>query len=354
MAETTKDFPRRFHLGPATIGPNLVIILLAAAPLVMDAFFGWSAYRQVRALGYDTTTGVVTASAVKEHESTGSRGPRHTYGAAVKYRYFVAGKAYSGNRVRYAQGSSNDDSAWRAVHEYPVGKQVPVYYCPEDPADSLLHPGLEGFDLFIGMFLLPFNLFPVFVFAQVVSRIWGRCFGYWGAGAKVWDDGSVVRVRLPRVAPLFLAFFATGIVAFLAVFPVGFFCGGFHPSKSLMYCVWPLVLGSFPLGYVVAARRQSRGGCNLVIDTAAGKVLLPSTFGRKSRDPLPLDEVTSIEVRDANPPGASGGLCYSACLTLVFTAADGTSTAEKLTQWADPGRAESLAAWLRQRLKVEG
>ena len=63
MAETTRDFPRRFHLGPATIG-TVVVILFATAPLVMDAFFGWIAYRQVRSLRYEMTTGVVTASAV--------------------------------------------------------------------------------------------------------------------------------------------------------------------------------------------------------------------------------------------------------------------------------------------------
>jgi hypothetical protein len=331
------------------------VILFAAVPLVMDAFFGWIAYRQIRALRYDTTTGVVTASTVKEHESTDRRGgSQHTSSAAVTYQYPVAGKAYSGDRLRYAQGSSDDDSAWQIVREYPVGRRVPVYYCPEDPADSLLHPGLEGFDLFIAMFLLPFNLVPAGVFALVVSRTWGCCVGYHQSGVKTWDDGFMVRVRLPRATPLCIAFLATGIVAFLAIFPVVFFCGGFHPSKSVMYCVWPLVVGSFPLGYVVATWRQSRGGCDLVIDTTAGKVLLPRTFGRMCRVQVPLHELTSIEVRDANPPGARGGLCYSDCPTLVFTGADGINRAEKLAQWADPRRAEALVAWLRQRLKMDG
>ena len=352
MAETSKDFPRRFHLGPATIG-TVVVILLATAPLVMDAFFGGIAYRQVRSLRYETTTGVVTASAVQEHESTDLGGPRHTYSAAVKYHYFVAGKAYSGDRYRYVQGSSSDDSAWQVVGEYPVGKRVPVYYCPEDPADSLLHPGLEGFDLFVAMFLLPFNLLPIGVFALVVADLGPLCrvspggrqdVGRRPRGAGAAAAGGAARRCLPRYGD-------RGVSRHL---PGRFFLRRIPSAKvgdvlRLAHCRWQFSVGL--RGHrVVAEPGWVRSG-----DRHRGREGFASTDLReKCRVQLPLHELTSIEVRDAEPRRMRGGLCYSDCPTLVFTGADGISRAEKLAQWADPRRAESLAAWLRQRLKVEG
>ena len=62
----------------------------------------------------------------------------------VKYRYTVAGKTYSGNRYRFGEIYSSDGIGYQIVAEHPAGKRVTVYYNPDDPADALLRPGLEG------------------------------------------------------------------------------------------------------------------------------------------------------------------------------------------------------------------
>jgi hypothetical protein len=322
--------------------------------LALDGSIILAAYWQVRALKFLTTTGVIISSRLEEQESRGRDGfSTHTYSAVVKYQYFVAGKAYSGDRYRYGL-FFNGTSAQQIVNEHPAGKKVGVYYNPKNPADSLLRPGLEGADLFGTMFLLPFNLIPLGILALIGRRTWSRCFGYRGAGTKVWDDGLVVRVRLPPVPPSFYAAVAAGMLAFFGLFPLLIFYGGPYAPISVMYHVWAVILVSVPVVYVLAACIQSRGAYDLAIDAIAGTVSLPCTRGRKRKVLMPLQEITSVEVRAVELPGSHGGFLSGYIPTLVLTDADGTSRAKVLVQWNDPRRAEALAAWLRQRLKCGG
>ena len=190
------------------------------------------------------TSGTVISSVVEQHESSGSHGVTYTYSPNIKYRYRIAGKEHIGDCYRHGQGASSDDSACKIVSEHPVGKEVAVYFNPVDPADSLLQPGLDGSDLFMAMFMLPFNLVGLGILALAGRMAWRRCVGYRGIGAKVWDDGIVVRVHLPLGPPIVAAALVVGMLAFCAIFPVAFLFGGSHPSKSLMYHVWTLILAS--------------------------------------------------------------------------------------------------------------
>jgi hypothetical protein len=233
-----------------------------------------------------------------------------------------------------------------------VGEKVAVYYNPANPADSLLRPGLEGFDLFMAMCLLPFNVLPLGILAAAGRRIWGRCFGYSAAGAKLWDDGFVVRVRLPPAPAMFFAFLAAGVLAFIAIFPIVFFYGGVQPPKWLMYRVWPVVLGGAALVYFATKWKQSRGGYDLVIDATAGKVVLPRSAMRKLNLVMPLHELTSIEVHNVGLPGSRGGPFAGYYPTAIFTDTNGIRRPEALVTWGDPRRAEALTAWLRHWLKL--
>jgi len=352
VATTAKNLNWPFK----TISParmlTLFPIVFSIVTLAIDSSIILPAYWQVRALNFLTTAGVITSSRLEEQESRDRDGaPTHIYSAVVKYQYFVAGKAYSGDRYRY--GLFDFTSAHWIVSEHPAGKKVGVYYNPSNPADSLLRPGLEGSDLFGAMFVAPFNLVPLGILVLIGRRTWSRCFGYRGAGTKVRDDGFIVRVRLPPVPPSFYAAVAAGMLAFFGLFPLLFFYGG-PPPISVMYHVWPVILVSVPVVYVLAAWIQSRGAYDLAIDAIAGTVSLPCTRGRKRKVLLPLHEITAVEVRAVELPGSHGGFLSGYVPTLVLTDADGTSRAKALVQWNDPRRAEALAAWLRQRLRIDG
>lgn len=132
-------------------------IFWSSFTLVFDGVTGWATVRQMRAKGYPTVPGRITHSEVKEHsDSDGS-----TYSAEIRYTYRVDQREYRGDRYRYGGVSSSDGNAQRTVAAFPVGAEVTVHYHPRDPADAILIVGLEGCDLFMPMFLLPFNVVKI-------------------------------------------------------------------------------------------------------------------------------------------------------------------------------------------------
>ena len=240
----------------ATIGFGLLAMFVSIVVLTFDGVLGWTVYRQIRAESYAATRGVVTHSAA---QATFRAAGGFSESADIKYKYQVAGKEYSGDRYRFGNISSNDDGADRIVREYPLGKQVLVYYHPADPAESLLRPGLAGCDLFLAMFLLPFNLIMFCAWWVVGKKARGlRLVPVEGTPLTV--RGVALRVRVPRFRPRTLATIVAGLVAFGATFVVGFGFGGFHPSMPVMGIAWTAVLACGGWAYVAGRRMLAADG----------------------------------------------------------------------------------------------
>lgn len=61
--------------------------------------------------------------------------------ALVSYRYSVAGRDYSGDRIAFGgEASGPKGRAERTVAAYPVGSPVPVFYDPARPESAVLEP----------------------------------------------------------------------------------------------------------------------------------------------------------------------------------------------------------------------
>ncbi|MCE5267766.1 MAG: DUF3592 domain-containing protein [Planctomycetaceae bacterium] len=337
------------------IGPVGAITLFGLAwltlTLVFDCLFVWPVYRQLRTLHYRATDGVIIGSTLRQRQCSDSRhGGMTTYSSAeLRYKYRVAGKEYHGDRYRFGECESTDNRAQWIVREHPLGRKVVVHYDAKDPGCSLLSPGLNGSDLFYAMFMLPFNLIAVGMLAFVGRKALGRLFPCRGVGAKCWDDGISVRVRLPQVPALLLAGVVVAGAAFAAIFAIAVLFDGRAPLW-LMYRVWSVVLTSALLVYLGVKWRQSRGGYDLVIDTIKGTVSLPRGWGRKRKVAMSLHELTSLEVRSEGLPGSQDGFFSAYCPTMVFTDENAISRPQTLVRWSDRRRAEALVAWLRQRL----
>jgi uncharacterized protein DUF3592 len=94
---------------------------------------------------WPTAKGTIVSSDVHEDRewdnNTGRE--RKSYGAQVHYTYVVDGKTIEGTRVAFGDyASENSEHAQGIVDRYPRGKDVTVYYQPEDPSEGLLEPGL--------------------------------------------------------------------------------------------------------------------------------------------------------------------------------------------------------------------
>ena len=105
--------------------------------------------RAIRSSSWPAAPGTVTASEVVR--TPGNADSPDSFHAAITYRYAVAGRDYTADRVRFGSvGSSGRTGADRLVARYPVGAAVRVHYAPGDPAVAVLEPGLHP-----GLLLFP-------------------------------------------------------------------------------------------------------------------------------------------------------------------------------------------------------
>lgn len=319
----------------------------SAMTLGFDGLLARDAFRQIRALGYATAAGAVTHSDVETVD--GEDGP--TYRPNVKYRYSVAGKEYQGDRYRYGQWSTGGRSAHRTVASHPVGAQVEVHYAHDDPTDSVLAVGLQGMDLFFAMFMLPFNLVMLGFWVAIGGGLRQRLFAPPAGGARIWDDGRYVRVRLTLWNPLFSGAAAAGGLAFAGTFVIAFGFGA-DPSLATMLVAWGIILGGGVAVGLYGYWRQAGGGSDLILDEYRQCMTLPPTQGRQEEVVIPFDKVVAIEVETIERPGSEGGVSRSYLPTVVFTDSDGSQRREPIATWPLEDRAQGLAVWLRERLGV--
>lgn len=317
-------------------------LLWTALVGAFDGFVVYNIYRQVRSTHFAQTDGVITSSHLTHHRS--SKGGT-TYGVAIRYMYRVNAVAYNSDRFRYNAGSSSD-SQWAhdAVSEHPAGATVRVYYDPQNPADAVLSPGVNGSDLFLLLFLTPFNMIMLGLWSMPAAALRRKLCKPGAGGAKWSDDGRRIRVRLPRISPLMIGLIAAGAASFVSIFVV-LFSTGFHPGVPVALGAWILVilLGLGPAWW--NWRKLSKGACDLVINRAENSVDLPSTFDRKQRLTVPGSAISGITVEPVSHRGRRG-TTYSYAVNLQCW-----SRTEKLADWYDQERAEELAAWLRTKLK---
>ena len=310
-----------------------------------DCFIGSSLYHQTRAKGFPQTTGTIISSEVTRHR--GSKGGT-TYGVSIEYTYQVNGVQFAGNRYRYGAASTSD-SKWAhdAVQNNPVGAEVPVYYDPTSPSESLLSPGIGGSDAFLLLFLTPFNMVMLGLWAAAVGALNQKRRALEAGGAKWSEDGRFIRICLPRFSPVISGMVTAGVGSFVSIFVIGF-STGFHPTLQVVLGVWGILLAAAASITIWQWRKQANGSADLVINPLEQTVELPASFGRKQRQTVPFSAVNDITVETIAHRGSKGGTSYTYAVTL-----QNRGNAEKLTDWYDENRAQSLAGWLRERIKPD-
>ena len=104
--------------------------------LIVFPFAVWKAWKNVQlakvSTGWPTTIGKITAA--ETMKVMFRRQPR------VTYSYAVNGASFSSQRISFAGGYKPKETDAILAH-YPVGKEVPVSYAPENPAEATLETG---------------------------------------------------------------------------------------------------------------------------------------------------------------------------------------------------------------------
>ena len=261
-------------------------------------------------LHYQQTGGTVLASRVKTH--AGSEGT--TVSAQVKYRYFVQGQEYIGDRYDFLGGSSSDRSyAYRIVYENPPSKSVIVYYDPSRPAKAVLTLAAPASSYFLLLFLQPFVLVGLALIGWCCALprtqrrlrrfLEGRPGPAWsipGWGVMEQDhDGVVIQSRPNRLAPLGNLILGYGIACFASIFVVGFFFHGFGDANPAAIR-WAFIAAA-AVGVLAMLRKLWLAGSPSRVEIDNLRKLL-RVRSRKRDVEMPLAELHSLRLRKVRYP----------------------------------------------------
>jgi hypothetical protein len=308
-----------------------------------DFFIGRTIVQQMRAERFPTTTGRILESGL-------SRGSKGTTGVAIRFSYEVEGRRYESARYRF-DNTKSSDSAWAkaAVRANPKGAERTVYYNPADPAEAILRPGIEGSELFMLMFLTPFNAIGLLLLGAPLAMLKNRWWPTELPGHKISRARMKTSVALPKFAPLTAVILTFVVGAFGMTFVVAFLGGGFHPSLRTVTVAWSVVFGAAVCVYIWRRVRLASGADDLVIDPGTGTVSLPLTFGRKQREMLLRADVLGVEVAEKRTRGSKG---RDRVVHRVALRLRGDGRTETLVECSRAEDAERMAAWLRKELDL--
>ena len=313
--------------------------------VLFDVGIGRTLWNQFAYRNYPTTTGEITHSEVTQHR--GSRGGT-TYGVDIRYRYAVNDRAFEGKRFRYSAESSSD-RAWaeRAVEGHPVGSPAQVFYSPRNPQDTVLSPGVDGSDLILVLFLMPFNTVMLGMWTWLGGWLRERILRPVAGGVRIITEGPRTRIRLPEYAAMVWGMAAVGGVSFVSIFILGF-ASGFHPSLPAACAVLFGVAAAGAGAYWRQWRIIHSGDDDLILDEGAQTISLPETCGRKNRVSTTFAEIDNLTLEVIAHQGSKGGVSYTYAPMLWLR--DRADSGEKLADWSDKMKAAAFTDWLRQRL----
>ncbi|HLP09317.1 MAG TPA: DUF3592 domain-containing protein [Opitutaceae bacterium] len=329
------------------VGRMTVVFALfwSAIVLVFDGQFALTAFRQLRANSYTVAEGTVISSTVITSED--SDGP--VYRPEVRYRYQVGERELVGDRLSYENlFASGADSANEAVAAFPAGAAIRVYFNPADPTDALLRPGLSARQLFLALFLTPFNAVMLFLWAAVAKWLWLKRTRPPAGGLRIESGLRGTSVRLGGMPALGAGLAAVAGVSFASIFVVGFASLGFRPSFPTITGVWILVLGGGLVATLWQAARNRSDRQRLLIDEVSGNVDLPPTHGRAQRVQIPASALTAVQLSRELVTDSDGDT--HAKFALALKAKDRAS--ERLALWADETQTRGFATWLANKLRV--
>jgi len=91
------------------------------------------------------------------------------YQPDIAYAYFIDGKKYTSSKITVGDPplDNNVTPAKRLQAEYPVGKEVVVYYDPELPESAALQPGTKSGDYLLA------GICAIFFFAGLLTLYQG-------------------------------------------------------------------------------------------------------------------------------------------------------------------------------------
>ena len=250
---------------------------------------------QWRAQSYPTADATIIRSGVTVSRSSDG-GP--SKGLDIEYTFTVNGMNYRGTKYRYRDMSDSSGRAERLADRYRVGAVCPVYYNPEDPTDCVLWTKIDGSDLFMAMFLTPFNI-------VMLGAWWGMLSSMGIVGGTSKDEKAEPDIRqvgdteillISQISPFAVAMLTLLGSTFACIFILGF-AYQFQPPLFRMIFWW---LANFIIMGVVwyrTKRKRRDDPLGIAVNRSDGILTLPAAEGRKRKLDIDISSVRELSLK---------------------------------------------------------
>jgi hypothetical protein len=329
---------------PAMFYPLLLLVFWTSLMLTADYVVIETAERQAHSVNFASTTGKMVQSEIR-------KGATSHRGVEIGYNYTVNGINYTGHHYRY----DDRNAAWEysaAIDAFPRWSARKVYYNPNDPADSVLEPGLDGCDLLLLLFATPLNVVTLALWVAVTQCIGGKKLSEPAGGVQILKRDGEIRAHLVAFSPSSAAAAALGVASFFLAFPV-VSIGGFAPSMTVMLMVWALVLAVTAAAFVWTLKKNRSGSYDLRIDEVSRDVTLPQIGGRRASLTLARNEILGISLQRRIAKTPSGDY-FSYLPAIDRVSNESESPRIRLVTWGwTEAKACAFGQWLSGQLGVE-
>ncbi len=115
---------------------DFILMLLIGFWLLFFVFFKY--YKGIVSENWPTTKGVVTSSFVEKVLRESSSGTKVKENLKIEFDYFLENQKYHSTNFGNIEGLLQN-----IVEKYPIGKNIKVYYNPDNPMEAILNPGFS-------------------------------------------------------------------------------------------------------------------------------------------------------------------------------------------------------------------
>ncbi|PTY02004.1 hypothetical protein DB346_10350 [Verrucomicrobia bacterium LW23] len=314
--------------------------------VVSDVVVVGKIYRQLRTYGFSPVPATVLSNEVGfKNTSDGT-----SYFPKIRYAYTVNNQPFTGDVVRHTVVSTESKNARQRVHDfvkaYPRESTIIAFYDPANPADAVVMQGLTGSDLFILLFLMPFNMVMLAFVWLAWSLLYKARQPLGGLPHHVGPHGFMVGVG--RRGAFASGAVTLGLVSFLAIFGVGF-SSGFDPSLNTMLGVWGVVLSLTLASAGYAVYLDYTGVYDLEADYLHQTLIIPATKQSPARRTFALHDPQSVILRTVHSYDSDNDKTTSYNVEFRMHETAETVLVGNITM---EETAEALARWLADHMRL--
>lgn len=260
----------------------------SAGTLLFDSMAVWGIAKQLHSLSYLQVPGLVTKSEMRvTHDSEDG----DSYHLDLEYSYEVDGIGYTSDRRQYGFSSGGRSDVKRMAEEYAIGNSIDVYHNPADPADSVVVLGISALDLFLPLFLIPFNMIMIGIFSYTVGARVRGWFSKRPVTIRVWQRDVIWFAKVYNFLPIVSAGVTALATSFILIFIVGF--------GQILLSGWILIIPAWCIVIFgsLFAWLKTKPTVRLEIDEYHQRLTLQFP-GQPEPDVIDITSIQSVDARD--------------------------------------------------------